>query len=208
MSERSMRVGLGLFVALALVLLTAMVVLFRSLPRFFTNSIPYTIVFPEAPGVSTGTPVRRAGVRIGEVTGVSLDDADGGRVRVSIAVERNHPVRHNEQPTLVSSILGGDSTIDFLVKQPEPGQVPDNSVVQAGADLTGLSQVTVGALLNRASSVVPTTEKTMEDIRNSLRRLERMTPLMEDTMREYRDLGAQDQRRGARVEQVATRVRA
>jgi phospholipid/cholesterol/gamma-HCH transport system substrate-binding protein len=28
----------------------------------------------------------------------------------------------------------------------------------------------------------------MEDIRNSLRRLERMTPLMEDTMREYRDL--------------------
>jgi phospholipid/cholesterol/gamma-HCH transport system substrate-binding protein len=187
MSERSMRVGLGLFVVLALVLLAAMVVLFRSLPRFFTNAIPYTIVFPEAPGVSTGTPVRRAGVRIGEVTGVALDEGDGG-VRVGIAIERKYPIRHNEQATLVSSILGGDSTIDFLVKQPEPGEVPDRSVEQAGAELIGVSQVTVNSLINRASAVVPTTEKTMEDIRNSLRRLERLSPLMEETLREYRDL--------------------
>jgi phospholipid/cholesterol/gamma-HCH transport system substrate-binding protein len=188
MSDRSMRVGLGTFVILALVLLTALVVLFRSLPRFFTNAVPYTVIFPEAPGVSQGTPVRRAGVRIGEVTRVTLDDSDGGRVRVAITVDRDHPVRHNEQATLVSSILGGDSTIDFLVKQPEPGEEPDRSVEPPGAELIGAAAVTVSSLINRASAVVPTTEKTMEDIRNSLRRLERMTPLMEDTMREYRDL--------------------
>ena len=188
MNERTMRVTLGLFVALALVLVTALVVLFNSLPRFFRSTIPYTVVFPEAPGVSQGTPVRRAGVRIGEVTSVALDDTDGGRVRVGIAVDREHPVRQNEQPTLVSSILGGDATIDFLAKVPEPGEVPDRSPVPPGAELAGVSQVTVNALINRASAVVPTTEKTMEDIRNSLRRLERMSPLMEDTMREYRDL--------------------
>jgi phospholipid/cholesterol/gamma-HCH transport system substrate-binding protein len=189
MNERTMRVALGLFVALALVLLTAMVVLFRSVPRLFSSTIPYTVVFPEAPGASPGTPVRRAGVRIGEVTQVGLDDTDGGgQVRVGIAVDRTHPVRHNEQATLVSGILGGDSTIDFLPKPLEPGEVPDRSPEPPGAVLVGVSQVTVNALINRASSVVPTTEKTMEDIRNSLRRLERMSPLMEETMREYRDL--------------------
>jgi phospholipid/cholesterol/gamma-HCH transport system substrate-binding protein len=189
MSERSMRVGLGLFVAVSLVLLATMVVLFRSLPRFFRNATPYTVVFPEAPGVSQGTPVRRAGVRIGEVTSVTLDDSDGGRVRVGIAVDPSHPVRHSEQATLVSSLLGGDATIDFVPKPLAPGEVPDRSPEPPGAELIGLSQLTVNSLINRASAVVPTTEKTMEDIRNSLKRLERMSPLMEDTMREYRDLG-------------------
>jgi phospholipid/cholesterol/gamma-HCH transport system substrate-binding protein len=188
MSDRSMRVGLGVFVAVSLVLLTAMVVLFRSLPRFFTRTIPYTIVFSEAPGVSAGTPVRRAGVRIGEVTSIALDDSDGGQVRIGVAVDRDHPVHHNEQATLVSSILGGDATIDFLAKVPEPGEVPDRTPEPPDAILMGVSSVTVSALINRASAVVPTTEKTMEDIRNSLRRLERMSPLMEETMKEYRDL--------------------
>jgi phospholipid/cholesterol/gamma-HCH transport system substrate-binding protein len=188
MPEQRMRVGLGIFVAGSLVLLTTMVIMFRSLPRLFTNTIPYTIVFNEAPGVSTGTPVRRAGVRIGEVTGVTLEETEAGRVRVGIAVDRNHPVRHNEQATLVSSILGGDATIDFIAKELEPGEVFDPSPEPAGAVLTGAAPVSVNALINRASAVVPTTERTMEDIRNSLRRFERLSPLMEETMREYRDL--------------------
>jgi phospholipid/cholesterol/gamma-HCH transport system substrate-binding protein len=188
MTDRAMRVGLGLFVALALVLLTTMVVLFRSVPRLFARTIPYTVVFAEAPGVSQGTPVRRAGVRIGEVTGVVLDDADGN-VHVGIAIDRDHPVRRNEQATLVMSLLGGDATIDFATKPLEPGEVPDRTPEPAGAVLTGVTPATVNALINRATAVVPTTEKTMEDIRNSLHRLERMSPLMEETMREYRDLG-------------------
>jgi phospholipid/cholesterol/gamma-HCH transport system substrate-binding protein len=188
MNDRRMRVGLGLFVALSLILLVSMVLLFRSLPQFFRSTIAYTIVFPEAAGVSAGTPVRRAGVRIGEVTSVNLDESDGGRVRVGVAVDRNHPVRQDERATLVSGLLGGDTTIDFVAKQPEPGEVPDHSPLAAGSELAGVPQATVNALINRASAVVPTTEKTMEDIRNSLNRLERMSPLMEETMREYRDL--------------------
>ena len=188
MNERTMRVGLGLFVAVALILLAAMVVMFRSLPRVFSNTIPYTVLFNEAPGVSTGTPVRRAGVRIGEVTGISLEETESGRVRVAIAVDRNHPVRHNEVANLVSSILGGDATIDFVPKEPQPGEIVDRSPEPPGAELIGATPVSVNALINRASAVVPTTERTMEDIRNSLKRFERMTPLMEETMKEYRDL--------------------
>jgi phospholipid/cholesterol/gamma-HCH transport system substrate-binding protein len=188
MNERAMRVALGLFVLLALVLLTAMVVLFNTLPRFFRATIPYTIVFPEAPGVSQGTPVRRAGVRVGEVTTVTLDETDGGRVRVGVAVDREHPLRRDEQPTLVTSILGGDATIDVVQKPLQPGEVPDRTPLPPGSELAGVTAASVNALINRATAVVPTTEKTMEDIRNSLRRLERMSPLMEETMSEYRDL--------------------
>ncbi len=188
MTERAMRVALGIFVIAALALLAAMVVLFQSVPRFFRPSVPYTVLFAEAPGVSQGTPVRRAGVRIGEVTSVQLEEADGRQVRVGIAVSPEHPPRHDEQPVLSTSILGGDATIDFMPKPLQPGEQPDTSAYPPGSELAGVTAASVNALINRASSVVPTTEKTMEDIRNSLRRLERMTPLMEETMREYRDL--------------------
>ncbi len=40
-----------------------------------------------------------------------------------------------------------------------------------------------------ASEVVPTTQETLNDIRKSMQRIEKMTPLVEDTFREYRDLG-------------------
>ena len=37
--------------------------------------------------------------------------------------------------------------------------------------------------------MVPTTQETLNDIRKSMQRIEKITPLVEDTFREYRDLG-------------------
>ncbi|MGH9677154.1 MAG: MlaD family protein, partial [Candidatus Acidiferrum sp.] len=187
MSERSMRVGLGIFVAVAFVLLGTMVLLFRSLPRFLSGGTTYTVLFPDAPGLSAGTPVRRSGVRIGEASSVSLDD-ETGKVRANILIDRGYTLRKNEQPTLVTGFLGSDATIDFIPKPVVEGQPQDRSAVSADTPLEGVRQVTVNTLLNRASAVVPATQETMNDIRKSLQRLEKMSPLMEETMKEYRDL--------------------
>jgi ABC-type transporter Mla subunit MlaD len=229
-----MRIGIGLFVAGALVLLCTLVVLFRSLPRYFRPGNTYTIMFDAAPGVDVGTPVRKMGIRIGEVTSVRLDD-EKGEVVVQIAVDPRYMIRADEQPTLVTGVLGGDVTIDFVRPQdplptappppagPRPGTAaparpradaaaepeilpvqfrrvppeeaqlpppgpPDRTPVPPGTVLRGVRPPTVGALVNRAAEVVPTTQETMNDIRRSLQRLERMSPLVEETMREYRDL--------------------
>ena len=47
--------------------LALLITAFSGFPTLFKQYHRYTIVFPEAPGVSSGTPVRRSGVRIGEV---------------------------------------------------------------------------------------------------------------------------------------------
>src|SRR6185312_14247932 len=99
MSERSMRLGIGIFVLVSLVLLAALIVMFGSLPTVFKRSDTYTIRFVDAPGVATGTPVRRSGVRIGEVRDVFLDD-ERGIVRVQIAIDPRYTLRHNEQALL------------------------------------------------------------------------------------------------------------
>jgi len=57
-----------------LMLLAVLVVMFGSLPTLFKRSDIYTIRFVDAPGVGQGTPVRRSGVRIGEVKNFQLDD--------------------------------------------------------------------------------------------------------------------------------------
>ncbi len=187
MSERSLRLKLGLFVLLALVLLGAMVFLFGSLPTLFERTHLYTVRFSDAPGVDSGTPVRRSGVRIGAVRAVTLDD-ELGIVRVLVAIDRRFTLRRNEQPTLLTGLLGSDASIDFIPQPPEDGLPQDRSPLEPGAEIVGVRQASVNTLLNRASEAVPTTQETMNEMRKSMQRLEKMAPLAEDTLREFRDL--------------------
>jgi ABC-type transporter Mla subunit MlaD len=183
-----MRFWLGAFVLLALILLASLVILFGSFPTVFRTTNPYYVRFTDAPGVTPGTPVRRSGVRIGEVRNVTLED-QSGNVVVQLAVEPRFTVRRNEKPTLIVGLLGSDTSIDFIPIEPDPGQPPpDRAVVPPGAELPGVRAATVSTLLNRASEVVPTTQETMNDIRKSIQRLEKMAPLMEDALKESRDL--------------------
>ncbi len=193
MNDRGMRWAIGLFVLAALLLLGALIVMFGSLPNYFKRSNHYTIRFVDAPGVAVGTPVRRSGVRIGEVSDVILDD-ERGIVRVQIAVDPRFTIRHNEQPTLNVGLLGSDVSIDFVPEPAEEGQPVDRSVVEPGSEMVGLRPANVNTLLNRASQVAPTAQDALNEIRRSLQRLERMSPKIEDTLDEYRGL-AKDVRR-------------
>jgi len=182
-----MRLGIGLFVLVSLVLLGALVIMFGSLPTMFKRSDIYTIRFVDAPGVGAGTPVRRSGVRIGEVRDVILDD-ERGIVRVQVAIDPRFTLRHNEQPTLSVGLLGSDAVIDFVPISAEEGQAVDRSPLAPGSEMVGVRPVSVNTLLNRASEVAPTAQDTLNEIRRSLQRLDRLSPVADETMREYRDL--------------------
>src|SRR5436305_183945 len=134
MNDQGLRFRLGAFVLIALVMLAVLIMLFGSLPTFFQRHNAFTVRFRDATGVGNGTPVRRSGVRIGEVGKLILDDLTG-EVRVEVLVGKQFTVRHNEQATLVQSILGGDTTIDFLPRrQPENEPPLDNSPVEPGEE--------------------------------------------------------------------------
>jgi len=147
----------------SLVLLAGMILLFGSLPPLFTSARTYTIDFDDAPGISPGSPVRRSGVRIGEVTDVALDD-ETGRVKIKIAVERKFTIRHSEKPTLFIGILGNDASIDFVPIAVKPPELPDRSEIPPGSEIEGFHAVTFNTLLTRASDVVPTTQEAINDV--------------------------------------------
>ncbi len=194
MTERAMRIRLGLFALAAAGLLATLVLMFGSLPSFFERTTPYTIRFSDAPGLTKGAPVRRSGVRIGTVTGIELDDVRG-IVLVRIALNAPFKLRNNEQPTLVSGLLGSDTSIDLLIKQPENREEVSREPLDSGAEVIGACPHGEHPAPRRASDVVPTTQETLNDIRKSIQRFERladryekMTPLVEATVREYGEL--------------------
>jgi ABC-type transporter Mla subunit MlaD len=186
MNEQAQKFRIGVFVLAALLLLAVLITLFGSFPRVLTRANEYTVRFTEAPGIGPGTPVRRSGVRVGEVKSVDLDD-ETGNVLVRILIEKRYTIRRNEVPTIVQGIFGGDTFVDFVPRR-EDGEPPDRSPVEPGAEVTGTRQATVSTLLNQASEVVPTTQEALNDIRKSVQRFERMAPVVEDAAKEFRDL--------------------
>jgi phospholipid/cholesterol/gamma-HCH transport system substrate-binding protein len=185
MNDQAARFRLGVFVLGALILLAVLIMLFGGWSRFFHAYSRYTITFTNAAGVAPGTPVRRSGVRIGEVESVELDDATG-LVRVGVKVEAEHPVRKNDQPTIVHGLLGGDTSIDFVPRAAN-GKAPDTSPVPPGTTLQGRPEG--GNLAQQGADLLPATRETLQEAQKSFEKLNKSLPLVDDVLREYRALG-------------------
>src|SRR6516165_9760444 len=134
MTDRAMRFRIGLLVLAALVLLAVLATLFGSFPSLFKRQAEYIVQFKDAPGIAAGTPVRRSGVRIGEVSRIDLDE-ETNEARVAILIERRYHLYQNDIPTLVTGLLGGDTTIDFVPRQLAEGE--ERREVQPGEVLIG-----------------------------------------------------------------------
>jgi phospholipid/cholesterol/gamma-HCH transport system substrate-binding protein len=186
MTEQALRFRVGLFVLATLLLLAVLITLFGGVPTFLRRHDRYTVIFDDAPGVAQGTPVRRSGVRIGEVSSVQLDDATA-TVHVGLIIEKPHLVYRGDKVTLVYGLLSGDTNIDLVIARKD-GVPVDLTPLEPNSVLIGASHTPIAALLNQAADMVPTAQESLNQIRATLQRIEKMTPLAEETLREYRDL--------------------
>lgn len=216
MDLTTQRFRLGLFVVGAAILLAIMSVFFGGSPRLFQARDRYVIVFDDAPGVVPGTPVRKSGVRIGEVEKVELDDTSSA-VRVYIAIDKKYRLRNNEEPLIVPDLLSRDTTIDFVPLPPKPLPVPaprsaavvpaqfvqaqpekgmgpppgpalPGELVPPGSEIRGRAPPDIRAMLREATDVLPTAQMSLNQIRKSLERLDKIAPLVENTLQEYAEL--------------------
>ena len=67
MNERLMQFRIGMFVIVAGLVLTMMIVWFGESPAILRDQDYVKVRYAEAPGVLEGVPVRKSGIRIGEV---------------------------------------------------------------------------------------------------------------------------------------------
>jgi phospholipid/cholesterol/gamma-HCH transport system substrate-binding protein len=101
-----------------------LIVWFGESPSLFRDHVYVNVHYDEAPGVSEGVPVRKSGIRVGEVTAIKFDDRpnqpDG--VLVTLSLERRFVIKAGSVPQLTRSLMG-DVTVDFLPGS-GPGKLP------------------------------------------------------------------------------------
>jgi phospholipid/cholesterol/gamma-HCH transport system substrate-binding protein len=137
MNERLMQFRIGMFVIVAGLVLTMMIIWFGESPSILRDQVYLTVHFAEAPGVVEGVPVRKSGIQIGEVSAIKFDgrpnQPDG--VLVTLALERKYKLREGSRPRLSRSLIG-DVTIDM---QPGtgPGELETSRLPLAGPVVDG-----------------------------------------------------------------------
>ncbi len=132
MNERVMQFRIGMFVIVAGLVLTMLIVWFGESPALLRDQVYIKAHYAEAPGVLEGVAVRKSGIRVGEVVSIEFDQRpnqpDG--VLVTLAIERKYSVREGSVPRLSRSLIG-DVTIDLLPGSGEKDVAMGRSIADA-----------------------------------------------------------------------------
>lgn len=205
MNDQVLRFRFGIFVLASFILLAVLTILFGGFPNYFKRTDTYTVIFNNAQGVAPGTPVRRSGVRIGEVRSVRLDNATG-KVEVVIRIDESIVLPKGDHPTLGQSLLGGDASIAFL--PPIDPKDADATPVAPGAVLQGVTPLDAGSLVQQTSDLFKPAQEALIEIRKLAQAINKMGPAVEETVKDFREVGKMARAVGPDLQQTAAEVRA
>jgi phospholipid/cholesterol/gamma-HCH transport system substrate-binding protein len=177
MNQSGMRFRLGVFVLGTAILLGTLIVLFGETPTWFSRQLDYAIKFREAPGVEVGTPVRKSGVKIGQVTGFDLDP-DSGEVKVFIAVQRRYQLRKGDKAILARGLVLGETAINF---SPE-GR--DRTPAEGGHVFSGEPSSDLSQALGKVTDLIPPAQETMDEVRKLAKSVNEAMPEFRRTLTE------------------------
>ena len=91
MDERVLQFRVGVVVVASVIATVILVMLFGAWPNVWQRKYEIHVRFPEAPGITVDTPVRKSGVLIGRVSNVRL--LEEGGVLVSMRVFQKYNLR-------------------------------------------------------------------------------------------------------------------
>jgi len=192
MNERLMQFRIGMFVIVAGLVLTMMIVWFGESPSILRDQVYLKVRYLEAPGVLEGVPVRKSGIRVGEVFDIAFDDRpnqpDG--VLVTLALERKFKIHEGTLPRLSRSLIG-DVTVDL---QPgdgpgfvRVGRSPADAPVIEGEVVPDPSKALAAA--TRAFDSAGDTLKSINDAANGLSRLTKNAEKLDEFLTTWAETG-------------------
>lgn len=205
MNEQALRFRFGIFVLMSLILVAILTILFGGFPNYFKKTDEYKIIFNNAQGISPGTPVRRSGVRIGEVRSVKLDNTTG-KVEVVIRVDEVNILPKGDRPTLQQSLIGGESAIAFL--PPLDPKDADPRPIEPGTTLQGVTPTDAGSLVQQTADLVKPAQEALIEIRKVAEGINRMGPVIEETVKDFREVGKMAREVGPDLQKTSAEIRA
>jgi phospholipid/cholesterol/gamma-HCH transport system substrate-binding protein len=159
MDDRIFRFRIGVVVAAAGLILILLILLMGDLPQPLTSRYNIYVDFPNAPGVSIGTPVRKNGIHIGRVNNVQFLRDDRG-VQLTLQIDGERRVYEDEMCRIASASILGDAVVEFFR--------PDNQIPQ-GQPIAAEDRITNGFVSANPADVLVNLEG---DVRRALNSVE------------------------------------
>ncbi len=195
MDERVMQFRIGMFVIVAGLVLTMLLVWFGESPSLFREHRYLVVQFDLAPGVTEGIPVRKSGIRIGEVVSIEFDDRpnkpDG--VLVTLSLENKYKLRAGTVPKITRGLIG-DVWIDML---------PSNStepMLLAKTPAEGMQHIVPGTVAPDPSNALAAATDAFQDVKGTLNAIEaaanglagvtKKAQNIDEFLTTFRDMGA------------------
>ena len=122
MDERKMRVSVGVVALFTFVAIGSLIGLVGRAGSLLHGTYPLYVKFSQAPGVSEETPVRKFGIRIGQVTEVGFAPDDSGAV-VTVQIDANRQLRSDETLRVNNTLLG-DAVLEVVDE--DEANLPDD----------------------------------------------------------------------------------
>jgi phospholipid/cholesterol/gamma-HCH transport system substrate-binding protein len=199
----------GLAALLAFVLLVAMVIFIRGTDLFGPTGYGVTIVFKDAAGIDTGTPVRMSGVEIGKVRGVELSQNNEALVRIGI--NSGVIIPQGSRFTIATSGLLGERYVAITPASPQaPALLPD--AIVRGDDPFTIERLAqrfeevadqVGTLVQNTNALITDPEG---DFRQALRNAREAAAIARQTLSAAREVISITRRAALNVEQTTVQV--
>ncbi len=124
MNERAMQFRVGVAVLGTILVAAVLAVTFGGMPSLLEKSYTVHVKFPSASGLTDGAPVKKSGLRIGEVTNIVMAPDD--QVLVTLRISDKYTIRHDEVARLRTSLLG-DAWVEFEPAQASGGEAADST---------------------------------------------------------------------------------
>ncbi len=105
-----MKFRIGVTVLAAVLVAAVLVLAFGGVSSPFQKTYTLYVKFPSVSGLSASAPVRKSGIRIGEVSRVELAADD--QVLVTLRIDAKYPIGPDETCVLKNSLLG-DAWLEF-----------------------------------------------------------------------------------------------
>jgi phospholipid/cholesterol/gamma-HCH transport system substrate-binding protein len=148
-NRRTRDLTVGVVFALALIILSLVIMAVGGESRLFVQKTYYRVVFPNTDGLRAGSPVKMAGVEVGTVTGVRLStDPETRGIEVQVGVDQAYAgrVREDSRAALrILQLLSGEKFVEITPGSPDYPELPEDSVIDPVEERELLEQAAVTA---------------------------------------------------------------
>ncbi len=159
MTTKKRKIAVGIFAAASLGLLALVLVVFGGV-RLLSQRDDYYITYEQSVmGLEVGATVSFNGIKVGRVGKVASDPQNLERVRVTIEVDADAPVRADTRAELKMAGITGLKAIDLRGGTASAPRLPAGSTIVAG-------ETTLDKLEKQAKTLVDQTEELMKSARS------------------------------------------